>query len=69
MDLAHSILAVRTLAIFHAASIVLKERGLLRVDDLKPVYFARDTGETYRLMGGGLRMGARHIAEDWGPEW
>lgn len=69
LTLDHALLAVRTVALFHSASIVLKERGELNVSGYPSSYLTRKTKETKKFRNGAIQSLARTIINNWGPEW
>ncbi|XP_073983331.1 uncharacterized protein [Rhodnius prolixus] len=69
LDLRHGLLVIKNLARFHAMSRVLLQKGLLRNDDLKPMYLASETTVSRRLVEGGLKQVSQVMASSWPPEW
>ncbi|KAK9512712.1 hypothetical protein O3M35_001077 [Rhynocoris fuscipes] len=60
---------MKNLARFHAMSRVLLKKGLLRNDDLKPMYLASETTVSRRLVEGGLKQVSQVMASSWPSEW
>lgn len=69
LDLEHATLTVRTLALFHAASVVLRLRGKLDISDLVPTYLTRGTSGVRKFRNGATEVLAKTIINEWGPEW
>lgn len=69
LSLEHATLTLRTLALFHSASLVLKHRGLLDVSAIPSSFYFRDTPQIRRYNEQGLRNAAEVILQEWGPEW
>ncbi|KAK9512735.1 hypothetical protein O3M35_001098 [Rhynocoris fuscipes] len=68
LDLAHSKLAIRSLARLHAMSKILLKRKYFTADDLKPYPIVANIKFAEKLYGNGLRVLAREV-KTWGSEW
>ncbi|BES95779.1 transferase activity, transferring phosphorus-containing groups [Nesidiocoris tenuis] len=69
LDLAHSLLVLKSLGRFHAMSRVLLNRGLISSDDLKPMYMTSDSTYTSHVIKGGLTQASQVMASSWPLEW
>lgn len=69
LDEAHRYLAIRSLARFHAMSVIMRIRGIINPTDFAPMFFISNTKATNNLIKGGMKLLARVMKDSWGPEW
>uniref|UniRef100_T1HHK8 CHK domain-containing protein n=1 Tax=Rhodnius prolixus TaxID=13249 RepID=T1HHK8_RHOPR len=69
LDEAHGYLAIRSLARFHAMSVIMRIRGIINPTDFAPMFFISNTKATNNLIKGGMKLLARVMKDSWGPEW
>lgn len=69
LDLDHALVVVKGLALFHAASVVLHQRGKLDATGLRAPFISRSTPGLKKYREGAIIAGSKTMLSSWGPEW